>query len=110
MQDILNNPQLLKNLSPQQIEQIAARDGGWPIKYGLNRTSLDGMRFNQWNPKGTGFTDKYIQWHVGGGRHGPDPYWKVSTSKGIEHVSYEGPITTGGDTTGGDIPPDFIDP
>lgn len=25
------------------------------------------------------YTDRYLQWHPGGGRHGPDPYWKVSS-------------------------------
>jgi RHS repeat-associated protein len=113
MQDILNNPQLLKNLSPQQVAQIVARDGGWSIKDTLGKSSLDGMRFNQWNPRGTAFTDKYIQFHEGGGRHGPNPYWKVSTNTGgTVRVDYEGPITTGGDTTGGDEGdiPDLIDP
>ena len=28
------------------------------------------------------FTGKYIQWHPGGGHHGPDPYWKVSSPQG----------------------------
>ena len=119
MQDILNNPQLLKNLSPQQVELIAARDGGW-VTGPLRKTTIPGGEtFNQLNSRGTAFTDKYIQWHPGGGRHGPNPIWKVSTNKGIEHVDYEGPNitggdTTGGDTTGGDIPggdiPDLIDP
>jgi Pretoxin HINT domain len=118
MQDILNNPQLLKNLSPQQVEQIAARDGGW-VTGPLRKSGLQGETFNQLNSRGTAFTDKYIQWHAGGGRHGSDPIWKVSTNKGIEHVNYEGAKTTGGDTTGGDTTggdttggdiTDFIDP
>ncbi len=106
MQDILNNPQLLKNLSPQQVEQIVARDGGWSVKNTLNKTTISGMRFNQWNPRGTNFTDKYIQFHEGGGRHEPNPYWKVSTNTGgTVRVDYEGPYIPGGD-----IPPEFIDP
>lgn len=27
------------------------------------------------------FSDRYLQWHPGGGRHGPDAYWKVSSAK-----------------------------
>jgi hypothetical protein len=118
MQDILNNPQLLRNLSPQQVELIAARDGGW-VTGPLRKSQLPGETFNQLNPKGTAFTDKYIQWHAGGGRHGPNPYWKVSTNQGIVRVDYEGPTTTGGDIEGGDIEgggtiggdiPDVIEP
>ena len=116
MQDLLNNPQLLSHLSPQQVEQIAARDGGW-VTGPLRKSSLPGETFNQLNSRGTAFTDKYIQWHAGGGRHGDIPYWKVSTNTGgTVRVEYEGPVTTGEDTTSGDttsgddIPPDFIEP
>lgn len=27
------------------------------------------------------YSDRYLQWHPGGGRHGPDSYWKVSSAK-----------------------------
>lgn len=30
---------------------------------------------------GGAFSDRYLQWHPGGGRHGPDAYWKVSSAK-----------------------------
>jgi len=25
------------------------------------------------------YTDQYLQWHPGGGHHGVDPYWKISS-------------------------------
>jgi len=37
------------------------------------------------------YTDRYLQWHPGGGRHGPAPYWKVSSGPaGIERLPSSG--------------------
>ncbi len=37
---------------------------------------------------------KFLQWHPGGGHHGPDPYWKFSsTESGILRINRKGILT-----------------
>jgi RHS repeat-associated protein len=111
MQDIMNNPYLVENMTPEQVANIA-RQEGWvvgPLKQSQHGSA--GISMNQPNAKGTGFTDQYVQYHEGGGYHGDDPYWKISSGKGgTVRVGPQFPRpSTGGDSTGGDIP-DLVEP
>jgi hypothetical protein len=80
LDDIFENPNLLKNMTPDEIKSLAEKEG-WKIgtlSHGTHRgqgvTIRDG-------------TDRLIQWHPGGGSHGPSPYWKVSSGKtGIQRI------------------------
>lgn len=127
MQDILNDPWILEDnhMTPQQVAQIAAREG-WVVSIGkLPKSQHDssGYIFRKPNETGdgSGYTGDYVQWHEGGGFHGPDSYWKVSSGPGgttrvgpqfqrpstVQRPS-TGENDTGGDFTEGDVP--FIDP
>lgn len=69
-----DNPEKLKNVNPNKIEKIA-------IKEGLNTSTL-----SKGSHAGQGFKvnyggDRLIQYHPGGGHHGPNPYWKVSSGE-----------------------------
>ncbi len=121
MQDILNNPYIIQNMDPMKVANIA-RQEGWIVNIGtLKQSQHDSFGVQMWKPnatgRGSGVTGEYVQWHEGGGFHGPDPYWKVSSGKGgtVRFDSlYQSPKistdedTTGGDFTEGDLP--FIDP
>lgn len=62
-------------------EQIGVLEPPW-IEGTLGKGSHAGLG---WTVReilpGGGFSDRYLQWHPGGGRHGPDSYWKVSSAK-----------------------------
>ena len=72
----LNNASLadvkrtLKSL-PSRFERGTLRTGsqagnGWTLREKLPNGNL---------------TDRYLQWHPGGGHHGPNPYWKICSGK-----------------------------
>lgn len=116
MQDIMSDPYLVENMTPEQVANIA-RQEGWvvgPLKQSQHGSV--GISMNQPNAKGTGFTDQYVQYHEGGGYHGDAPYWKISSAKGgTVRIGPQFPRPSiGGDTTSEDTTPeeipDFIDP
>jgi hypothetical protein len=79
MQDILNDPWILKNMTPAQVEQIGVQEG-WVIgTLGRGTHEGQGLTLRQLNASGTGYTDKFVEWHPGGGQHGPslpDTFWE----------------------------------
>jgi len=119
MQDILNDPWILedKHMTPEEVELIAARDGWVQGKLLHGTHEGQGYTWRVRNDADTDFTDKFVEWHPGGGRHGPEPYWKVSSGPGgkvrvgpqFERPS-TGSDTTEGDFTEGDFPDFSIDP
>ena len=82
--DIMANPKLLKGLNPADVQKKLSGKipGDWAV------TSLQ-----KGTHKGQGWvlrkmgrknepTGKMIRWHPGGGRHGPNPYWRVNSGHG----------------------------
>lgn len=80
--DIFTNPQLLKGKTPAEVEAIIGKPPGWRVEaLRQGEHEGEGWILREYGPKGEP-TDKMIQWHPGGGRHSPDPYWKVSSGSG----------------------------
>jgi hypothetical protein len=82
--DVFANPRLLEGdlADPSRVRAILEGTPGWkPGVLGRGEHAGQGWTFREMNRSGTDFTDRYIQWHPGGGRHGPSPYWKVSSGQ-----------------------------
>ena len=70
----VDNPQKIKNVSPLKIEGIAIKEN---LNYGtLSKGAHAGQGF-----KVTWGGDRLLQYHPGGGHHGPSSYWKVSSGE-----------------------------
>ena len=75
--DVLANPNLLAGKSPEHMNMILRNTPGWHVET-LGKGSNKGKGWvlreytNENNPTG-----RMLRWHPGGGRHGPDPYWRV---------------------------------
>jgi hypothetical protein len=79
--DILDNPELLKSMTPEQIQNLA-EEAGWAVgTLGKGSHKGEGLIVREVNAAGK-LTGRMIQWHPGGGHHGPSPYWKVSSDIG----------------------------
>lgn len=78
-QEAAQNPSVLQNLLPSQVRS-ALMQSGW-VEGVMQRSQSNpggGWTLTQKMPNGE--TGVYIQWHPGGGHHGPTPYWKISVS------------------------------
>lgn len=83
--DIIANPNLLKGKGPAQIEGLVGKTPGWKIeKLGKGKHKGMGMILREYGDKGP--TGRMIQWHPGGGHHGSQPYWKVSSGNGTFRI------------------------
>jgi hypothetical protein len=69
--DILNNPQLLNNLTLSQVAKLA-KDAGWEVGR-LRRGSQAGKGLVVREVKNGKYTGRMIQWHPGSGHHGSRP-------------------------------------
>ena len=94
--DLFDDPQLLSGRLPAEVDAILGRPPGWRAER-LARGSRAGRGwvFREYGPGGAP-TGRMIQWHPGGGHHGPDPYWKISSPRG--GVIRVGPQFGGGTT------------
>ncbi len=72
--EIFRDPKTLTNTNPALIKRLAQMEGNWFIG-NLAKGSHAGQGLIIKDGK-----NKLIQWHPGGGHHGADPYWKVSSS------------------------------
>ena len=80
--DIFANPRILSGKTPQQVEQILGKTPGWRTEtLGRGAHKGEGWVFREYNQAGNA-TGRVIRWHPGGGHHGPNPYWRVSSPKG----------------------------
>ncbi|WP_372999860.1 hypothetical protein [Lutispora sp.] len=75
LNDIFDNPQILKNMTTDEVKALAQKEG-WEVGT-LSKGSHAGEGLTIRDGK-----DRLIQWHPGEGHHGPDPYWKVSSGSG----------------------------
>jgi RHS repeat-associated protein len=79
--DIFANPQVLKGLTPAEVEAVIGKTPSWKAGQ-MNKGDHvgQGWTFREWNARGTDYTGRYIQWHSGTPRHfNGEPYWKVSS-------------------------------
>ncbi|WP_312314134.1 hypothetical protein [Empedobacter brevis] len=81
--DIITNPSLLEGRTLAEVQKALKNPSGWKagtMKQG--NSSGKGWTLRQLNPRGTDYTDLYIQYHPGTPRHfNGNPYWKVSSGK-----------------------------
>lgn len=87
VEDIFRNPRLLAGRAPGDIAQLVRNSSNWVETTLLHgRHQGQGMVLRELGPNGR-LTGRNIQWHPGGGHHGPNPYWKVSSPQGgIVHI------------------------
>ncbi|QDV38389.1 hypothetical protein [Tautonia plasticadhaerens] len=80
--DVFRGPQLLSGRSPTEVAGLLGQPEGWRVER-LSRGSRAGSGWvlREYNAEGVP-TGRMIQWHPGGGHHGADPYWKVSSPAG----------------------------
>jgi RHS repeat-associated protein len=80
--DVMANPSLLQGMTPGQVGAVIGRTPGWRIEaLGKGSHRGQGWILREYDARGVP-TGRMIQWHPGGGHHGPSPYWKVSSPKG----------------------------
>ena len=77
-EDILANPDLLRNRTLEEVQESLART---PESWRTERLSRGGSKGKGWvlreySARGDE-TGRMIRYHPGGGRHGPQPYWRV---------------------------------
>jgi len=82
LDDVLGNPNVLRGKTPADLGQAAGRSANWVQgTLGKGAHKGQGAVWREVNAAGN-LTGRMIQWHPGGGHHGPNPYWKVSTGEG----------------------------
>lgn len=80
--DVLANPNTLRATSPEDVGDAIGNSPGWKEEsLGRGTHKGGGWALREYGPNGRP-TGRLIRWHPGGGRHGPDPYWRVSSSLG----------------------------
>jgi hypothetical protein len=87
-EEILQNPMLLQDKTPADLTDLIAQAPhyGWEVGT-LRRGSQMGQGLVLREIKAGNYTGRLIQWHPGGGHHGVQAYWKVSTpSEGTVRV------------------------
>ena len=83
LDDVFDDPTLLTGKTPGEIEGFARNNPRWQVNtLGKGSHKGQGLIIRELTSDGNNFTDRIIQWHPGGGRHGAQPYWKVSSGKG----------------------------
>ncbi len=79
--DVFANPSLLKGQTPALVQRILGKTPGRQVEtLGKGAHQGQGMILREYGAKGP--TGRMIQWHSGGGHHGVNPYWKVSSGAG----------------------------
>ena len=81
VEDILTDPELLRNKTLKEIEELlGATPANWRVERLRRRGSKGrGRVLREYTRDGTE-TGRMVRYHPGGGRHGPGPYWRVMNS------------------------------
>jgi hypothetical protein len=80
--DVLRNPDLLAGKGPAEVNAILEGTPGWRVEtLGQGAHEGEGWVLREYTPDGNP-TGRMIRWHPGEGRHGPDPYWRVTSPEG----------------------------
>ncbi len=79
--EIIDNPSILEGKSFDQVRNLLRDTTGWEEgMLNKGRHQEQGWTLHELNVRGDNYTDRYIQYHPGGGRHFDGlPYWKVSS-------------------------------
>jgi len=78
--DIIDNPTVLDGMTPTEVrEVVGSTPSGWREEtLGRGSQAGNGWVLREYGPKDAP-TGRVIRWHPGGGHHGDDPYWRVSS-------------------------------
>lgn len=77
--DVMANPSLLAGKSPALVQTILQKTPGWKVEtLAKGSKAGQGFVFREYSKRGNP-TGQMIRWHPGGGHHGPDPYWRVTS-------------------------------
>lgn len=86
VEDITANPKALSGKSADEIAQML-REAGYDVTVQASKKSTSGAKIIKINNPGEGRNITQVQVSPGGGRHGANPYVKISTSdQGIVKV------------------------
>lgn len=92
--DAIDMPSLLSGTNPEDIVEIAIREG-WIVQP-LKKGSKSGLLFSEgggYSMNAPSGSSLYIQYHPGGGHHGQGAYYKVSSPKnGTIRINIEGGV------------------
>lgn len=80
--DILRDPGLLAGKGSAEVDVVLGNTPGWRAEtLGRGAHRGQGYVLREYTTRGDP-TGRMIQWHPGGGHHGPDPYWRVRGGEG----------------------------
>jgi hypothetical protein len=81
VEDVFRDPNVLKGLTPDDFDDFANWGPLWRVQ-GLGRGEHKGQGWllREYNEQGQ-MTGRLIYWHPGGGHHGEEPYWRVTSSE-----------------------------
>lgn len=78
---VLENERLLRGITLDQFVSRVGTPDGWVWTRNFQGTQAGrGWALREW--RGRDYTGRMIRWHPGGGRHGPNPYWRVNRGHG----------------------------
>ena len=84
VEDLLTDPEFLRNKTLEEVEELL---GTTPANWQVERLRRGGGKGKGWvmreYTRNGNETGRMIRYHPGGGRHGPEPYWRVMNS-GVE--------------------------
>ena len=80
-EDLLTDPEFLRNKTLKEVQELlSARPANWRV----GRLRRGGSKGRGWvlreYTRNGNETGRMIRYHPGGGRHGPEPYWRVMNS------------------------------
>jgi hypothetical protein len=80
LNDIFDNPSQLAGKPLSEVKTLVGEiEFPW-VEGTLSKGSHTGLGWTvREMSQSSEYTDRYLQWHPGGGRHGPNAYWKVSS-------------------------------
>ncbi|GAA1717743.1 RHS repeat-associated core domain-containing protein [Kribbella yunnanensis] len=89
LERIFDKPSRILDKDPAKIKSVVEKSGNFRTGT-LGRGSARGRGFKAQEVNDAGnLTGRNLQWHPGGGHHGPNPYWKVSSGKGTERIGHD---------------------
>jgi len=78
IEDVISNPYILRGLNPTQLTKALGKVPGWRTEtLGQGTHKGQGWLMREYTRAGHP-TGRMVQWHPGGGHHGPSPYWRVN--------------------------------
>jgi RHS repeat-associated protein len=87
--DVMGNPQILQNVSLDALRSRVGTPEGWAWTRSFRGENAGkGWALREWG--GSDWTGRQIRWHPGGGRHGPNPYWRVTTHNEKSPIIHSG--------------------